>query len=69
MLQQGAANNELDEQTTERQCEKQNRFFRGWMRGDWLLCTELLGKDSDAGRDWGQEEKGMTEDEMAGWHH
>ena len=27
------------------------------------------GKDSDAGRDWGQEEKGMTEDEMAGWHH
>ena len=27
------------------------------------------GKDSDAGRDSGQEEKGMTEDEMAGWHH
>ena len=27
------------------------------------------GKDSDAGRDWGQEEKGMTEDEMAEWHH
>ena len=29
----------------------------------------LIGKDSDAGRDWGQEEKAMTEDEMAGWHH
>ena len=29
----------------------------------------LIGKDSDAGRDWGQEEKGMTEDEMDGWHH
>ena len=29
----------------------------------------LIGKDSDAVRDWGQEEKGMTEDEMAGWHH
>ena len=29
----------------------------------------LIGKDSFAGRDWGQEEKGMTEDEMAGWHH
>ena len=29
----------------------------------------LVGKDSDAGRDWGQEEKGRTEDEMAGWHH
>ena len=26
-----------------------------------------MGKDSDAGRDWGQEEKGTTEDEMAGW--
>ena len=29
----------------------------------------LIGKDSDAGRDWEQEEKGTTEDEMAGWHH
>ena len=29
----------------------------------------LIGKDSDAGRDWGKEEKGTTEDEMAGWHH
>ena len=33
-------------------------------------CEEVtIGKDSDAGRDWGQEEKGMTEEEMAGWHH
>ena len=29
----------------------------------------LIGKDPDARRDWGQEEKGTTEDEMAGWHH
>ena len=29
----------------------------------------LTGKDSDAGRDWGQEEKGTTEDQMSGWHH
>ena len=29
----------------------------------------LIGKAPDAGRDWGQEEKGTTEDEMAGWHH
>ena len=29
----------------------------------------VIGKDSDAGRDWGQEEKGTTEDETAGWHH
>ena len=29
----------------------------------------LIGKDPDAGRDWEQEENGMTEDKMAGWHH
>ena len=34
-----------------------------------LAKSWLIGKDSDAGRDWGQEEKGTTEDEMAGWHH
>ena len=33
------------------------------------LMRRLIGKDPDAGRDWGQEEKGMTENEMAGWHH
>ena len=33
------------------------------------LMRRLIGKDSDAGRDLGQEEKGTTEDEMAGWHH
>ena len=31
--------------------------------------SRLIGKDPDAGKDWRQEEKGMTEDEMAGWHH
>ena len=31
--------------------------------------SRLIGKDPDAGRDWGQEEKGATEDEMVGWHH
>ena len=30
--------------------------------------SQLIGEDSDAGRYWGQEEKGTTEDEMAGWH-
>ena len=37
----------------------------------WLPHVKscLIGKDPDAGRDWGQEEKGTTEDEMAGWHH
>ena len=31
--------------------------------------TQLIGKDPDAGKDRRQEEKGMTEDEMVGWHH
>ena len=31
--------------------------------------TWLIGKDSDAGKDWRQEEKGTTEDELVGWHH
>ena len=31
--------------------------------------NRLIGKDSDAGKDWRQEEKGTTEDEMFGWHH
>ena len=37
----------------------------------WLLDAKsyLIGKDPDAGRDWGQKEKGTTKDEMAGWHH
>ena len=40
------------------------RVFLGGEAKSWLI-----GKDSDAGTDWGQEEKGTTEDEMAGWHH
>ena len=36
---------------------------------DHLIQSQLTEKDPDAGRDWGQEEKGTTEDEMAGWHH
>ena len=36
--------------------------------GHLMRRVDLL-EDSDAGRDWRQEEKGMTEDEMAGWHH
>ena len=33
------------------------------------VTSWLIGKDPDAGKDWGQEEKGATEDEMVGWHH
>ena len=40
----------------------------GEKRGD--LCAHFfVGKDPDAGKDWRQEERGMTEDEMVGWHH
>ena len=31
--------------------------------------SQLTGKDPDVGKDWGQEEKGATEDEMDGWYH
>ena len=34
-----------------------------------LAKSRIIRKDPDAGKDWGQEEKGTTEDEMAGWHH
>ena len=34
-----------------------------------ILFHHGLSQDIDAGRDWGQEETGMTEDEIAGWHH
>ena len=37
--------------------------------GHLMRRVNSLEKDSDAGRDWRQEEKGMTEDEMARWHH
>ena len=36
---------------------------------DWNAKVGSQETDSDAGRDWGQEEKGTTEDEMTGWHH
>ena len=37
----------------------------------WLpdVKSQLIGKDPDAGKDWRQEEKGETKDEMVGWHH
>ena len=41
---------------------------------DWILWppdakSQLIEKDPGAGKDWGQEEKGMTEDKIVGWHH
>ena len=37
--------------------------------GHLMRRVDSLGKDPDAGGDWGQEEKGTAEDKMAGWHH
>ena len=37
--------------------------------GYLMRRVDTFGKDSDAGRHWGQEEKGTIEDDMAGWHH
>ena len=37
--------------------------------GHLMRSVDSFGKESDAGRDWGQEEREMTEDEMVGWHH
>ena len=37
--------------------------------GHLMQRAKLIGKDPDAGKDGGQEEKGKTEDEMIGWHH
>ena len=50
-------------------------FGRNYAKAETLVLwlphakSWLIGKDSDTGRDWGQEEKETTEDEMAGWHH
>ena len=44
--------------------EAETRIFWPHDAKSWLIW-----KDPDAGKDWGQEEKGMTEDEMVGWHH
>ena len=45
--------------------------FWGWTSNTWPPDAKswLVGKDPDAGKDWRQEEKAMTEDEMVGWHH
>ena len=55
----------------------QSWIFTGWTDAEveapvlWspYVKNQLIGKDPDAGKDWGQEEKGMTEDEMVGWDH
>ena len=49
-------------------CGPPGSSIHGIFQARVLEWGAIIGKDSDAGRDWGQEEKGTTEDEMAGWH-
>ena len=46
---------------------RSNHLLISWLQSPSEVLTHW--KNPDAGRDWGQEEKGTTEDEMAGWHH
>ena len=62
---QGLGNHLICEEWGIREREKWWKHFHFWAS----VKSWLTGKDPDAGRDWGQEEKGTTEDEMAGWHH
>ena len=56
--------------TTKQKHKVHSRGDRSWDFLEGIMLEEVtIGKDSDAGRDWEQEEKGMTKDEMAGWHH
>ena len=56
-------------------CERQSWIFIGRTDAETLILRPpdvknwLIGKDPDAGKDWRQEEKEMTEDELVGWHH
>ena len=52
-------------------CSLEALMLKSWNSKLWPphVKSWLIGKDSYAGKDWGQEEKGMTEDEMAGWHN
>ena len=43
--------------------------YRWYNANFYFEPIKVFGKDPDAGKDWGQEEKGTAEDEMVGWHH
>ena len=58
---------ELQELVMDR--EAWHAAMHGVLKARILKWFAILFSKSDAGSDWGQEEKGMTEDEMAGWHH
>ena len=58
------------EQTNQRKLALKN-YWKDWCWSSSPLATwcQLIGKDPDTGKDWEQEEKGATENEMVVWHH
>ena len=63
---------QIRQQLTEGKNIGRHYLALGWSWNSNTLatwCEELIVKDPDAGKDWGQEEKGRPEDEMVGWHH
>ena len=77
MVLEKALESPLDSKETKPVNPKENQAWIFIRRTDvevpilWLpdAKSQLNGKDPDAGKDWEQEEKGVTEDEMVGWHH
>ena len=64
-------NNLLEHHNSKASILQHSTFFMDELSQTYMITGKVMdiGKDSDAGRDWGQEEKGTTDDEMAGWHH
>ena len=61
--------NHLDSKESKPVSLKENQPWTLVWRTDAEAEAQLVGKGPDAGKDWGQKEKGAAEDEMAGWHH
>ena len=64
-------NNLLEHHNSKASILQHSTFFMDELSQTYMITGKVMdiGKDSDAGRHWGQEEKGTTDDEMAGWHH
>ena len=66
---QGTLKSLLQHHSSKASILRSSAFFTVQLSHPYMTTGKTIGKDPDAGRDWGQEEKGTTEDEMAEWHH
>ena len=66
---QGTLKSLLQHHSSKASILRQSAFFTVQLSHPYMTTGKTIGKDSDTGKDWGQEEKGMTEDEMVGRHH